>query len=330
MTALFLGMMTLRNETLTAVKGILVGHMTDLEAATGCTVIICPPNTVGGVDQRGGAPGTRETDLLHPSHLVQHVNAIVLSGGSAFGLATADGVMRYLEEQKIGYPAGRHVIPIVPAAILMDLNVSDSDIRPDSAMGYAACLTASSEIVHQGTVGAGTGCTISAVMGKPQATKGGLGSAAVYIDDELVVAALVAVNAVGDITDEHGQIIAGLRSAPDSDEFAGIMPLYRQMARMPMTETSRSNTVIGVVATNARLNKEEVNKVAQMAHDGLARAVNPAHTMYDGDTIFGLATGEIPANVNVIGAYAAEVMAQAIRNGVRYATSLAGIRAIND
>ena len=169
-----------------------------------------------------------------------------------------------------------------------------------------------------------------AVMGKSQASKGGLGSAAVFIDDALVVAALVAVNAVGDILDEQGQIMAGLRSAPDSPEFSGMMALYQQMARMPMTETTRSNTVIGVIATNARLNKEEVNKVAQMAHDGLARAVHPAHTMYDGDTIFGLATGEIPANVNVIGAYAAQVMAEAIRSGVRAATSLTGVRAIND
>ncbi len=317
------------NNTLTAVPGIRVGHATDLDAVTGCTVILCPEGTVGGVDQRGGAPGTRETDLLRPSHLVEMVNAVVLSGGSAYGLATADGVIRYLEEQGAGYRLGQVTVPIVPAAILMDLMVGRSDVRPDAAMGYQACIAASSDPVAQGSVGAGTGCTVgSAGTGVDWLVKGGIGSAAVHLDDELVVAALIAVNPVGDVVDEQGQIIAGTREAPDSDRFIGALNLFRGMARLTDTPATRENTVIGVVATNARLTKEQVNKVAQMAHDGLARAINPAHTMLDGDTIFALATGQIEANVNTIGAFAAEATAQAIRNGVRAATSLAGVRAL--
>lgn len=318
------------NDTLTVVPGFKVGHQTHLAGATGCTVVLCPPNTVGGVDQRGGAPGTRETDLLRPLHHVEQVNAILLAGGSAFGLAAADGVMRYLEEYAIGYRSGTgFLVPIVPAAILMDLPVGEPGIRPDAAMGYAACAAATDAPVEQGSVGAGTGCRIGAYYGNAFATKGGMGSAAVALADGLVVAALVAVNAVGDIIDESGQIIAGVRQPPDGDQFVGVLNLLRER-RYLRPPLPASNTVIGVVATNAALTKEAVNKVAQMAHDGLARAVNPAHTMYDGDTLFALASGEIPAEPTVIGAFAAEVVAQAIRNGVRAATSLGGIRAWNE
>ncbi len=316
------------NNTLTAVKGFRVGHHTHLEGATGCTVIICPDGTMGGVDQRGGGPGTRETDLLHPLQGMEQVNAIVLSGGSAFGLATADGVMRYLEEHSFGYKGiPGFIVPIVPTAILFDLGIGQPGIRPDAAMGYAACQSATSDPVLQGTVGAGTGCRIGAMMGNERATKGGIGSACVEIDHELIVAALIAVNAVGDVLDEQGQIMAGLRESPESDKFVGMLDVMRTFSRQSRPDR-RENTVIGVVATNARLTKAQVNKVAQMAHDGIARAVNPAHTMYDGDTIFALATGEIPANTSVVGAYAAEAVAQAIRNAVRAATSLAGVRAI--
>ncbi len=322
------------NNTLTDVPGILVGHHTHAEAVTGCTVVICPDGTIGGVDQRGGAPGTRETDLLRPMHLVETVNAVLLSGGSAFGLAAADGVVRYLEQHNIGYKAagGQFTVPIVPAAILMDLGIGRSDIRPDSAMGYAACESASSAQVPQGTVGAGTGCRIGAMMGNEFATKGGIGSASIDLGDGLIVAALIAVNSVGDIVDETGQIMAGFRQPPDGNNFAGMVGVMRTMARMvdPPASASTENTVIGVVATNAKLTKEYVNKVAQMAQDGIAQAVRPAHTMYDGDTIFALATGQIPANVNAIGAYAAEMVAQAIRNAVHSATSIAGVRALND
>jgi L-aminopeptidase/D-esterase-like protein len=315
------------NDTLTAVPGIRVGHATDLDAITGCTAIICPPNTVGGVDVRGGAPGTRETALLDPLRNVQIVNAIMLSGGSAYGLATADGAMRYLEEQGMGYVTGLgFLVPIVPAAILFDLAVGRGDVRPDAAMGYAACANASSEPVAQGSVGAGTGCRIGAMLGNGLATKGGIGSASVDLGGGLIVAALCAVNAVGDVLDEGRQILGGLRSAEGG--FVGILNALRQMPRPAASEGE--NTVIGVVATNARLTKAQTNKVAQMAHDGLARAVNPAHTMYDGDTIFALATGEIAADVTVIGAYAAEVTAAAIRNGVRAATTLGGVRMLSE
>lgn len=321
------------NNTLTDVPGIRVGHYTHLEGATGCTVVICPEGTVGGVDQRGGAPGTRETDLLHPMHVVETVNAILLAGGSAYGLAAADGVMRYLEEHKLGYMSrAGFMVPIVPAAILFDLGIGEPGIRPDAAMGYAACDAATSDPVAQGSVGAGTGCRIGAMMGNEFATKGGIGSASVDVGDGLIVAALVAVNAVGDVLDENGHILAGLRQPPDGKTFVGMLNAMRTMARMvePRAGGGADNTVIGVVATNAKLSKEQVNKVAQMAHDGLARAINPAHTMFDGDTLFALATGQIPADASAVGAFAAEVTAQAIRNAVRAATTLAGVRALRD
>lgn len=312
------------NNTLTAVPGIRVGHATNLDALTGCTVILCPPQSVGGVDIRGGAPGTRETALLDPLRSVEIVNAIMLSGGSAYGLAAADGAMRYLEAQGIGYTTSTgYLVPIVPAAILFDLAVGRGDVRPDAAMGYAACISATSDPVEQGSVGAGTGCRIGALMGNELATKGGIGSASIDLGDGLVVAALCAVNAVGDVLDEQGQILGGLR-LPEGG-FTDVLNALRLMPR-PMPETVAQNTVIGVVATNARLTKTQVNKVAQMAHDGLARAVRPAHTTHDGDTIFALATGEIEVDVNVVGAYAAEMTAAAIRNGIRQAKSLGGVR----
>ncbi len=319
-------MTTMINETLTAVPGMKVGHETNLDAATGCTVILCPPNTVGGVDIRGGAPGTRETALLDPLRGVQIVNAIMLSGGSAYGLAAADGAMRYLEEHQIGYTTGLgYLVPIVPTAILFDLAIGRGDVRPDAAMGYDACANASTDPVGQGTLGAGTGCRIGALMGNELATKGGVGSASVDLGGGLIVAALCAVNAVGDVVDEDGQILGGLR-LPEGG-FANVLNMLRLMPRpLAQPKGEAENTVIGVVATNARLTKAEINKVAQMAQDGLARAVRPAHTMHDGDTMFALATGEIPADVSLIGAYAAEVTAAAIRNGVRAATSLAGVR----
>lgn len=319
------------NGTLTDVPGIRVGHATNMEAATGCTVIVCPSGTIGGVDVRGGAPGTRETDLLNPHNHVEHVSAVVLSGGSAYGLATADGVMRCLAEQGQGYrTSSGYLVPIVPAAILFDLGIGTPGVYPDAAMGYAACQAATGDPVAQGTVGAGTGAMCGAMLGKAFATKGGLGSASIEIRSGLIVAALVAVNAVGDITDEQGRIMAGLRTPPDGNTFTGMLNALRQPPPTPPAPDARENTVIGVIATNAKLSKAHINKVAQMAHDGIARAVNPAHTMYDGDTLFALATGEIEADATVIGAFAAEVMAQAIRNGIWAATSLDGVRAWNE
>jgi L-aminopeptidase/D-esterase-like protein len=317
-------MMMTKNETLTAVAGLQVGHWTDTTLATGCTVVLCPPGTVGGVDQRGGAPGTRETDLLRPMHLVNEVHAVVLSGGSAFGLSAADGVMRYLREQGVGFPTGSGVaVPIVPAAILYDLEIGKPE-APNAEAGYAAASGATTDPVAIGNVGAGTGCTVGKLAGMTTATKGGLGSAAVTLDNGLVVAALFAVNAVGDVVGADGAILAGLRDA-ETDGFVGTLAAMQAMSTQPPV----GNTVIGIVATNAVLSKENANKIAGMAHDGLARAVVPAHTMYDGDTIFSLATGDIEADVNLVGALAAEVSAAAIRTGVLHAATLAGVRAIS-
>ncbi len=314
------------NGTLTDVPGIKVGHAQDFDALTGCTVVLCPPRAVGGVDQRGGAPGTRETDLLRPMHLVQHVNAILLGGGSAFGLAAADGVMRYLEERQIGFETPPAFVPIVPGAILFDLDIGRADRRPDAAMGYAACEAAADSPVAQGCVGAGTGAKVGSLMGTAFATKSGIGSASIDLGDGLIVAALIAANAVGDVVDRDGTILAGLRQPPEGKTFAGTHNLLRQMnAAIPGT-----STVIGVVATNARLDKENVNLVAQMAQDGLAQAIRPAHLMFDGDTLFALATGEVPVNVNVVGAFAAEMVAEAIRNAVQMATTMGGIPAARD
>lgn len=316
------------NGTLTDIPGIKVGHAQDLDdGLTGCTVILCPPNTVGGVDQRGGAPGTRETDLLRPMHQVQHVNAIFLSGGSAYGLAVGDGVMRYLEEQNIGYVTRAGVVPIVSGAILFDLDVGNPKIRPDAAMGYAACQHASENPIAQGTIGAGTGAKIGGALGKEFATKGGIGSASIEVGNGVLVAALVAVNAAGDVINERGEIMAGLRLPPEGKVFANTLEFIKNL---PPTNVSPTNTVIGVVATNARLNKEETNKVAQMAHDGLARAIRPAHTPFDGDTIFALSTGTHDSHVTLVGAFAAEMVEQAIRNAVLQATSLAGIPTVKE
>jgi L-aminopeptidase/D-esterase-like protein len=303
------------NTTITAVPGIRVGHAQNDETLTGCTVILCEAGAVGGVDQRGGAPGTRETDLLRPMHRVEQMHGVLLTGGSAFGLDATGGVMRYLEERGIGYDVGVARVPIVPAAVIFDLAIGRADVRPDTAMAYQACLNATIDPVIEGSVGAGTGATVGKILGMPNATKAGVGSACVEITDDLFVGAIAVVNALGDVIDPHtGEIIAGARS---EEGFADTLQVMRQF--QAMSAASASNTVIGVVATNAKLSKEEANKVAQMAQDGLARAVRPAHTMYDGDTIFALSTGDVQADVNLIGAFAAEMFAEAIVRGVRAA-----------
>ncbi len=315
------------NNTLTKVPGIKVGHYTDLEGVTGCTVALCPPGTVGAVDVRGGAPGTRETDLLQAHNLVEEVSAVVLSGGSAFGLATADGVMRWHVERGLGYQSRSGVVvPIVPAAILFDLTIGKTGITPGAADGYLACEAATADPVAMGCVGAGTGARIAAIRGDKRASKGGIGSAAVALPNGLIVAALMAVNSVGNVIGEDGKILAGLRSNAGD----GFVSLLDEMALLAVETTARENTVIGIVATNGKLNKAQAQKVAQMSHDGIARAVNPAHTMFDGDTIFALATGDVPADTTLVGAYAAEMVAQAIRRAAHKATTLAGIRAISD
>lgn len=310
---------------ITDVPGIRVGHATDEQGITGCTVVLCESGAVVGVDQRGGAPGTRETDLARPMHLVREAHAVVLAGGSAFGLAAADGVMRWLAERGIGYEALGVRVPIVPAAILFDLALGDPHAYPDAEMGWRACEVATDDPVAEGSVGAGTGATVGKVLGMGNAMKGGIGTAAEDLGGGLIVGALVAVNALGDVIDPAtGDILAGAR-LPDGG-FADALAVLRQMRVQPPGES----TVIGVVATNARLDKEGACKVAQMAQDGLTRAVRPAHTMYDGDTFFALATGDVAADVNLVGAYAAEVVARAIVRAVRMARGRGGVPGLAD
>jgi L-aminopeptidase/D-esterase-like protein len=314
---------------ITAVPGIRVGQATDVWGLTGCTVILCEKGAVGGVDQRGGAPGTRETDLLRPLHLVQEAHAVLLAGGSAYGLAAADGVMRYLEEQGCGFDARVARVPIVPAAILFDLDLGDPTARPDAAMGYAACQAATDGPVAEGNVGAGTGATVGKILGIARAMKSGLGTAAISLGGRLVVGALVAVNSLGDVVDRQtGATLAGARKM-HSDEMADTLAVMRSTLGKGALRFA-SNTVIGVVATNARLTKEEANKVAQMAQDGVARTVRPAHTLFDGDTLFALSTGKRGADVNLIGAHAAEAVAQAIERAVRAAEGAGGLPAWRD
>ncbi|MBI4602740.1 MAG: P1 family peptidase [Planctomycetes bacterium] len=339
--------MPLSNRTLTAVPGIRVGHAHDLRGATGCTVVLCPPGTVGAVDQRGGAPGTRETDLLAPSRLVQHVNAVLLTGGSAFGLAAADGVVRWLEERGLGFPTRAGPVPVVPAAVLYDLEVGDPRARPDAALGRAACDAASAAPAPEGSVGAGAGCRVGSLRGSACATKGGMGSWAVALGGEtgegFTVAALFAVNALGDVVDAAGEVIAGLRAAPGSARFEGTLEALLRSDTPPVAGLGGAgpggagtggaglgSTVIGVVATDARLDRDALGLVAAMAHDGIARAVRPAHTLFDGDTVFALATGRREADPSIVGAAAAEAAAEAIRRGVLEASSLGGIPAARD
>jgi L-aminopeptidase/D-esterase-like protein len=270
---------------------------------------------VAGVDVRGGAPGTRETDLLNPVNLVDQVHAVVLAGGSAFGLDAATGVMRYLEENKIGFDTGAVKVPIVSAAILYDLGLGRADVRPDSAMGYRAATSASSDPPAEGNVGAGAGASVGKMRGMQYAMKAGIGTWSMDVNG-ITIGALVAVNAIGDVVDpKNGEVIAGLRSGPS------LQWMKTGQAESPI----QSNTVIGVIATDAKLTKAGATKVAQMAQDGVAQVVRPAHTMFDGDTIFALATGQKDADISMVGTYAAEVMAEAIVRGVKMAASAGGI-----
>jgi len=333
--------MTKLTNSITDVPGIRVGHAHDAEAVTGCTVVLCEgpdgPGAVGGVDQRGGAPGTRQTDALHPMHLVQQVHAVMLSGGSAFGLDSASGVMKWLEERGIGFDVRVAKVPIVPAAILFDLGIGRADVRPDAAMGYRACQNASAGRPVEGNAGAGMGCTVGKILGPAHGMKSGIGTASVDLGGGAVVGAIVAVNAFGDVV-ENGKIIAGARSTQNVSShpgepgyFADTLGVMKSLGGRPLRFARRGeSTVIGIIATNASLTKEEANKVAQMAHDGLARVIRPAHTMLDGDTFFALATGDKSVDVNIVGAYAAEVVAQAILSGVRAAESVAGWPSVRD
>jgi L-aminopeptidase/D-esterase-like protein len=316
---------------LTAVSGLKVGHITLTERPTGCTVVLAERGAIAGVDVRGSAPGTRETDLLNPINTVEQVHAIVLAGGSAFGLDVASGVMRYLEERGIGYDTGVAKVPIVPAAILFDLGVGGKpQIRPTADCGYRAASAASAGPVAEGNVGAGAGATVGKLAGPGRAMKSGIGTAAITLPNGLVVAALVAVNAVGDIVDPAtGSIVAGVRTE-DGRSFADARQLIRTGRIVPPLRGSA--TTLGVVATNARLTKAQATKMAQMAHDGLARVIVPVHTPYDGDTIFALATGDLPGDADLltIGALGADAVSEAVLRAVRAATGIPGFPAARD
>lgn len=324
--------------SLTDVSGIEVGHAHDLHALTGCTVVICRRGAVAGVDVRGGAPGTRETDLLDPVNLVQRAHAVVLAGGSAFGLDAASGVVRYLSERRIGFKTAAAAVPIVPAAIIFDLNLGSREVRPDAAMGYDACLAASRSPVVEGNVGAGTGASVGKIFGTALGMKSGLGTASIKVGS-MIVGALVVVNSLGDVVDPGtGELIAGLRSGRigplrvgGSGYLADTLAVMKTLpGRTALGIAQHSNTAIGVVATNVQLDKAGATKVAQMAQDGFARSLRPAHTMLDGDAIFALSTGRVRGNISSVGAFAAEVVAQAVLRAVRHAASAGGLPGLAD
>jgi len=308
--------------TITNVLGIEVGHFTETRRPTGCSVVIAREGAVAGVDVRGAAPGTRETDLLHPSNLVDRVHAITLSGGSAWGLDAASGVMAWLEEQGIGLPVGYGLVPIVPAAVVFDLGVGDARIRPDAQAGYQACVAASRNPPLLGNVGAGAGALVGKLYGMPLAMKGGIGSASLRVDG-ITVGALVVCNAVGDVIDPAtGQVIAGART-PDG---RALLDARQAMlaGQAPQSLLAGTNTTIGVIATDAVLTKPQAHRLAQVAHDGLARAINPVHTMLDGDTLFAMGTGKAGKTVSMLllATLAAEVTARAVVQAIRSARGI--------
>ena len=321
------------------VPGFKIGQAQDFEALTGCTVILCDDGSIGGVDQRGGSPGTRETDLLRPLHMVETVNALLLTGGSAFGLDAAGGVMKYLEEHGKGIKVGPTVVPIVPAAVLMDLGIGNAKVRPDQQMGYQACLNATDSSPEQGNYGAGTGATVGKVLGINQAMKGGIGHAAIEIGGGVWIGAIVAVNALGDIVDpENRNIIAGARTIKksvikigDEDFFANTLSIMAStLGQKSMNFASKQNTVIGAVLTNAKLNKNETNKLAQSGQNGLVLSVQPSHTMFDGDTMFAVSSQKKSSDINAVAAFAPLIVAQAIVNAIHSAKSVGSIPAASD
>jgi L-aminopeptidase/D-esterase-like protein len=316
---------------ITRVPGFLVGHASDFKNVTGCTVILCPPGTVGSVDVRGSAAGTRQLDALVGFHIVNEVNAVCLAGGSAFGLDAAGGVMEFLENQGQGFDVTLTRVPTVPTAVVYDLSVGNCRVRPDKAMGYAACQAAKGEAQGDGSLGAGTGATVGKLLGLPQATKGGLGTAFLEGPEGLRTGALAVVNALGDVVDpQTEEILAGARTAPDSREFADSLRLLRQgIIRRHFGEPG-GNTTIGVVATNARLTREEAQKIAQMGHNALARCIRPVHTLFDGDTVFVLAYPQVSADLHIVGVQAEAALQQAILNAVKSAHNLGVLPSYQD
>ena len=307
---------------ITDVDGVKVGQFTDARRPTGCTVILTEEGATAGVDVRGAAPGTRETDLLAPTNLVEKVHAIVLSGGSAFGLESATGVMRWLEERGIGFPAGPARVPVVPAAVLFDLDLGDHKIRPDADAGYRAAQSASTAAPAEGSVGAGAGATVGKLFGLDRAMKSGIGTAAAKVGG-ITLGAMVAVNALGDVIDPaSGKVVAGARTENGKAPLATTGALLR--GELPQALQPGMATTIGCVATDAQLTKPQAQKLAQLAHDGLARTIDPIHTMFDGDTIFVVATGKsgLPGNMVVLGAMAAAVTSSAVLRAAMHATSL--------
>lgn len=312
---------------ITDIDGIEVGHSTSEEGMTGCTVIICREGATGGVDVRGSAPGTRETDLFRPDKLVDRVHGIVLSGGSAFGLDASSGVMKYLEEENIGFDVGVTRVPIVSSAVIFDLNIGDYRIRPDFSMGYDAARSASKDENRQGNIGCGMGATVGKIMGPKNAMKSGLGSATIELG-KLKVSAIVAVNSFGDIYEyRDNRQIAGVYDY-EKKKMLNTYEIMKNQGRV--SGFSMKNTTIGVIATNAILDKSQANKISQMAHNGFARSINPIHTMLDGDTIFTMGTNRIEADINLVGTMAAEVMSQAISNGIFHAESSRGLLSFQD
>ena len=308
-------------DSITRVAGIEVGHFTDTRRPTGCSVVIARAGAVAGVDVRGAAPGTRETDLLHPSNLVDRAHAILLAGGSAWGLDAAAGVMRWLEEQGIGLDVRFGLVPIVPAAVLFDLPVGDARIRPDAQAGYLACQAASRQPPAQGNVGAGAGALVGKLFGLARAMRGGIGSASVTLDG-VTVGALVACNALGDVIDpDTAQVIAGARTT-DGKALLNVRQAILA-GELPQPLLAGTNTTIGVIATDAILTKAQAHRLAQVAHDGLARSINPVHTLSDGDALFTLGTGQAgkTAGMMVLGTLAAEVTARAVVRAIRAARS---------
>lgn len=313
--------------SITDVPGIRVGHAQDFDAVTGCTVILCERGAVAGVDVRGGAPGTRETDCMQPGHLVDKIHAVLLTGGSAFGLDAAGGVMQYLEEKGFGFDTGAAKVPIVPAAVIFDLRIGRADVRPDKKMGYQACVNAR-EDVEQGSVGAGCGATVGKLLGINGAMKGGVGTASIEISGGVLVGALCAVNAFGDVLDENGKILAGARD--EKGNFINTAKVMKTGKLPSFTPEKRENTTLCVVATNAKLTKEECQKLAQVSHNGMARTISPCHTMVDGDLIFALSYGNLTSHIDAVGIAAQDAVASAIRSAVRHAKSIAGVPALTN
>lgn len=313
---------------LTQIEGITVGHASDFNGITGCTVILCPgadgTGAVASCDVRGSAVGEKELEVLRPGHLVERIHALVLAGGSAFGLDAASGVMRFQEEKGVGFDVGVARVPIVPAAILFDLAIGDPKARPTAEMGYQAACNATRAAVEEGSVGAGTGATVGKLFGLKQAMKGGIGSWSEELAGGVRVAALAAVNAFGDVRDpKTGAILAGARTAPESALFAdSAMQMRRGVVRRGF---ATPNTTLVVVATDAQLSKIEAAKMAAMAQDGLARAISPVHTIFDGDIAFALSCGKEQADLNTLGSVAAEAAAQAIVRAVQSAKGLGGV-----